>query len=358
MNIKLLLTLFVTSAISVAGAQESFQVSEAEIALLGLEFSPVTSVDNRLGVKLPARIVAAPDAGAAIISPFTGVISRWERQAGDKVHANDVLAVIRSVDLMTAQQTYLEHWSERQLAQQQFDRDAQLFEDGIISRSRLQQTENQLAAAQSQVRASENLLAVAGLQQADLQAIRAGNSELGQLLVRAPADGTLARRELMVGDYVEANEPIGHLVQLHTPWVSLQVPSRLLAMVDAGVGLSTPDGDWDLNLVSRDHVIDPATQTAEILAQFATAAPLIPGQLINVMLHPAPGALMIPAQAVVHEGGQTLVYVYSGQELQVRPLQLAPVGEGYIAQSGIRAGEQLVVKGAALVKGMQLGLGQ
>ena len=67
---------------------------------------------------------------------------------------------------------------------------------------------------------------------------------------------------------------------------------------------------------------------------------------------------MVPSEAVVHERGQTLVYVFSSGVIQMRALQLVPVGDGYVTQADLSLGDQLVTKGAALVKGMQLGLGQ
>jgi len=67
--------------------------------------------------------------------------------------------------------------------------------------------------------------------------------------------------------------------------------------------------------------------------------------------------LLIPAAAVVHEGVESLVYVRNPNGVEVRALSLIPMGDAYLAISGIRAGEQILVKGAALVKGIQLGLG-
>lgn len=357
MNMKFMSILLIVSVTRAVWAQESFAINEDEITLLGLEFSPVTTVDNRLGVQLPARIIAAPDVGGAVVSPFAGVISQWLHTAGDNVAAGDVLAIINSIELTSVQQDYLEHYSEQLQAQQQLQRDEQLWQQGIIAQARLQQTQAHLGAIQSQVRAGEKLLTVAGLMPSDLMALGSGEFELGQLLLRAPVSGIVARRLIGVGEYVETNSVVAHLTQSNTTWASIQVPSRLLTMVNAGVHLSSPQGDWNLTLVSRDHVIDPLTQSAQVLAQFSRSTTLLPGQLINIVVHPAPDALLIPAAAVVHEGSQTLVYVYVGQRLESRALELVPVGDGYIAQSGINAGEQLVVKGAALVKGMQLGLG-
>lgn len=339
-------------------AQEVFEISSEEIDLMGLEFEPVTTVNQQLGVQLPARIISAPDNDTAIISRFSGVVDSWVKQAGESVTAGEVIAVIRSVDLVAVQQAYFEHWSELQFADQKLKRDQMLLEQGIIAESRYQQSAQTLSGAHSQLRASENLLSMAGLREQDLTAIRSGQAELGLAYLRAPVEGVLARRMFVVGDSIDANVAIARLSQRDYGWVAIQVPARLLSLFGSNSQLSTPAGDWGLTLRARDLAINSATQSAEVLAQFTVDAPLLLGQMLSVVIHPSPSALMVPSEAVVHEAGQTLVYVYSAGAIQMRTLQLAPVGDGYVTQAGLSLGDQLVVKGAALVKGMQLGLGQ
>jgi membrane fusion protein, heavy metal efflux system len=339
-------------------AQEVFEVSSEEIALMGLEFGPVTTVDRQLGVQLPAHVISAPDNETELISRFSGVVDSWVKQAGETVMAGEVIAVIRSLDLIAEQQTYLEHWSELQLADQKFSRDQMLLEQGIIAESRLQQSEQTLNGARSQLRASENLLTMAGLGEQDLTDLRNGRAELGLAFLRAPVEGVLARRMFRVGDSIAANVAIARLSQSGNGWVAIQVPARLLGLFGENSQLSTPDGDWGLTLRARDFVINPATQSAEVLAQFTAETPLLLGQMLNVVIHPSPSAMMVPSEAVVHERGQTLVYVFSSGVIQMRALQLVPVGDGYVTQADLSLGDQLVTKGAALVKGMQLGLGQ
>ncbi len=339
-------------------AQDMFVISDSEMQLLGMEINAVTRATENLGVQLPASVIPAPDSGSSLISMFSGVLSVWRIAAGAPVSAGDVVAEVRSMELMSAQRDYLTRLGMQRMAKQQLDRDTQLFNEGVIAESRLQQTENQFASAAVDLRASEQLLALAGMNGADLQALQAGNAVLGVMYLRAPADGVLAHRAAVVGDFIEANSMVGEVTPGSRPWVAMQVPARLSALVSGGVSFSSGSGKHELQWRSQDYVIDTRNQTFEILLQFTEPAALVPGQLLDVTIHPAADALLIPAGAVVHEKGQTLVYVHTPNQLQARPLDLVPVGEGYMAQSGIAAGEQIVVKGAALVKGMQLGLGQ
>lgn len=338
--------------------QDIFEISSAEIKLMGLEFSAVTTVDANLGVRLPGRVIATPDNNTAVTSRFSGVLEKWLKRSGDAVLVGETIATLKSMDLIAAQQDYLEHWGEAQLAEQQAKRDEMLWQQGIIAEIRYQQSTQRLKIAQARLQASASFLTLAGLHEQELTALRSGEAELGLAFLRSDVNGILAQRIFAVGDSINADASIARLTQSGNAWVAISVPARLLDLFGPATTLSSPDGEWGFALKSRDYVLNPVSQSAEILAQFTNETPFLPGQLVNVAIHPSPSALMVPSQAVVHEAGQTLVYLYAAGSIEMRALQLVPVGDGYLTERGISLGEQLVTKGAALVKGMQLGLGQ
>jgi hypothetical protein len=112
-------------------------------------------------------------------------------------------------------------------------------------------------------------------------------------------------------------------------------------------------------LRQRDYATDAQTQTLELLAEFdASAANELPlGTLVDVVIEPPRGGLLIPSTAVVFSAGKTLVYVQGAAGIEPRALSLTPIGRDYSATTGIARGERIAVRGTALLKGMQLGLG-
>ncbi|MDP2283257.1 MAG: efflux RND transporter periplasmic adaptor subunit, partial [Pseudohongiella sp.] len=104
---------------------------------------------------------------------------------------------------------------------------------------------------------------------------------------------------------------------------------------------------------------DSTNQTLGILAEFDAdnSAPMLPGQLVTLILPPADRGVRVPAEAVVHAGEETTVYVRTTNGAEARVLQLTPSGRHYIAADGLRVGEEVVVQGTAVLKGIQLGLG-
>lgn len=357
MNKPLSLFLLLLLSAQALHAQESIPLSEADIELLGLEFTPVVPAERQAGISLPGQVVSSPETMTRGISLYAGVLSHWHHEAGASVRAGEVLATIRSSEILSLQQDYLTSRNELYLAQQRLDRDRQLFDNGIISRQRLQETESVLRSIELQVSGLTQRLAQAGLEEQELAQLVAGDFELGTLSIRAPVAGVLNHRAYTTGEFVPENAVVAELTGGDSPWLSVQVPARLLPFLDVGSQLSIVGSGQSLTLRQRDFSVDPDSQSVEVLAEFDESVSLVPGQLQTVSLHPQSGALFIPADAVVHEGVETLVYVRSAAGVEVRALDLMPVGDGYLATAGVSAGEELLIRGTALVKGIQLGLG-
>ncbi len=84
---------------------------------------------------------------------------------------------------------------------------------------------------------------------------------------------------------------------------------------------------------------------------------MLPGQLVTLRLAAGSTGVLVPADAVVRTGDASIVYVRQPGGVEARTLQLRVHGSDYLAESGVSAGEEVVVRGAALLKGIQLGLG-
>jgi hypothetical protein len=74
-----------------------------------------------------------------------------------------------------------------------------------------------------------------------------------------------------------------------------------------------------------------------------------------VPLRPLPGALVVPATAVLLEEGQAYLFRVVGERLKRVPVRLGPrVGEQQVIASGIDAGQTVVVRDVAALADDQL----
>lgn len=349
--------LFVSTAAVTSSAQETIPISETEIGLLGLEFAPLGIADRGAGINLPAQVVASPEVFSSAVNRFSGVIESWLVEPGQQVEKGQLLATIRSVEVMDLERQFLVAETAVELERDKVRRDTELFESGIISQQRLQQTSGSLRMAELELESLVMQLAVAGLDQSQLESLSVQNQDFGLQQIRASSSGVLTHRAFSVGQFVEANTIVATLGESSNAWVSIQVPARLAAFIDPHAVISLAGTGEGLSLRLRDFEIETSSQTLEILAQFDRESNVILGQLLNVTINTGQESLFVPAAAVVFEGNSAFVYVQAAGGVEVRNPQLVAAGAGYLVQSGLREGEQLLVQGAALVKGMQLGLG-
>lgn len=339
-------------------AQESIVLSDGDINRLGIQFADVTELDLKSGSRFPAVVVTSPNSTSLVNSSFGGTLSQWHADPGETVEAGTPIATIRSAELLEQQNLWLQSNAASEQASLELDRDRQLLELGIVSQQRLEQTQRKFSQAQIDLASHAALLELAGFQEASLSTLLRDRSDLGSYQVRAPKSGVLTHRSYSVGEVVANYEEIASIQQSESLWLAAEIPARLAQNLEPGLKLSLANSGEQLTVQQKDFIVDEDTQTTEVLAVFDAASSYRPGQIVTLIVPAATSGVLVPAEAVVHSGNTRTVYVRTTNGVQVRNLQLEPAGENYLAQAGIRAGESVVITGAAVIKGMQLGLGQ
>jgi len=336
-------------------AQQAIPLDNAAINRLGLVFTAVAPAEANSGTRLPATVIAAADAMSVLHAVHGGVLESWRVQAGESVAVGTVLAVVQSPAVLELQQQWVAARAGAEQAAFALTRDQSLFEQGIIARQRLQESERAAQAAGFSQQALAAALTQAGHDTAALAALQSGEG-LGRYNIRAPFAGVVAALPHRTGDMIQPGEA---LVSLNGEglWVSAELPARLASRIQPGQPLALADSEVTLVVRQIEQAFEESTQTAELLAAFDAPVALLPGQVVTLILPPQADGMLVPAAAVVHNGGDTVVYVRTVQGVEARTLTLQPNGADYLATSGLASGEQVVVRGAALLKGITLGLG-
>jgi len=336
-------------------AQQAITLDSAAITRLGLVFAAVTAADPHSGTRLPATVIASPDAAAALFAVHEGVLESWQVSAGQQVSAGTVLAVIRSPAVLELQQQWMAARSAEQQADIAAGRDRALFEQGIIAQQRLQDTERLAQQARFTRQALAASLEQLGYDASELAGLASGTN-LGRYRVKAAVPGVVTTLAHRTGDMILAGEALLSL-RGEELWLSAALPARLALRVEPGQTVAVADTETPLQVRQVGQAFDQQTQTAEMLAAFMGPVNLRPGQIVTLLLPPQAEGVLVPATGVVHNGADTVVYVRTPAGVEARTLVLQPHGGDYLAASGLVAGEQVAVRGAALLKGITLGLG-
>ena len=196
---------------------------------------------------------------------------------------------------------------------------------------------------------------------------------LGYTVIYAPLTGLIGFRTYDVGnvvggpgnqvlDTIDAIDPIKATFALDEP--------TYLALAR---GRGNPDvqslRDQDLRIILANDrtypysgriytvnpTVDPKTGTIKVEARFPNPEGLLrPGGFVRVRvtIERRPNALLVPQTAIVKSQGVDTVYVVnSNSEVALRSVTLGPqYGQAFVVQSGLNAGERVVVQGTQKVQ--------
>jgi multidrug efflux system membrane fusion protein len=275
-------------------------------------------------------------------------------QEGQPVRQGDVLAEIDprpfQVQLSQAEGQMARDQALLRNAQVDLQRYRTLFEQDSIARQQLDTQESLVRQLEGAIKADQAQIDTARLQ-------------LTYSRVTAPLSGRLGLRQVDAGNVVHAGDATGLVVitQVQPIAVTFTIAEdNLLVTVrklrsgeQLVVDAYDRSGKNKLGsgvLLSADNQIDATTGTVKLKAQFPNEdESLFPNQFVNakLLVEVRHDAVIIPAAAIQRGTQGTFVYVVKPDDtVTVRPVKSGPVeGENCAIESGVQAGERVVVDG-------------
>ena len=182
---------------------------------------------------------------------------------------------------------------------------------------------------------------------------------LDEASLRAPMDGVVMERRADPGSMVGPSAAIVRIAQMDPLRLMLAIPARLLPMLEEGetrvaVSADVWSGREEAGTVARVFPeADPATRTVRAEVHLSNAKangawPLRPGMYATARLTLAtsPGALAVPAAAVIRVLDRQLVFKAEGGEVRAADVTTGLRDGAYIEiLRGLEEGDEYVVMG-------------
>jgi multidrug efflux pump subunit AcrA (membrane-fusion protein) len=359
------------------------QLSKAETEAITVD----SGVSRDLGITVVAAeesALAAPisatgqlqineDASWLVGAITDGKIIAMPARVGDLVREGQVLAVLHSHEVHDARATYRQALAqlarEKVLSEQARtvrDRTRRLFELRAASRE-------QLDAAETMYLSTTNAVATA---QADVDKTRfhltdflevpveAGEDDHGSsmegLRIKSPAAGTVMDRKATVGTVVSTGDPVFTVADLDSLWLIAAVNEADLSRVRPGqrvdvVVRAFPGRKFSGRVLRLGERLDPVTRTLQVRVLVPNPRGLLKPDMfatVEFETNKDTRALHIPESAVQDAAGEPIVFVrQDSQSFIPRKVIVGARRQGRIEIfSGLRAGDQVVVNGAYLLK--------
>jgi len=309
--------------------------------------------------------VALNDNAAVHISPrIAGIIESVPVDIGARVEAGDVLLTLASVELGKAISEYERNRTLCDLSGKILERETKLMEQNVGSGQDVIEARMAFEQHRSDLKASEQMLHVLGLTEADLEGTL--KIEAGRLPIRAPVSGTIIEKHAVTGEMVETGKDLMLLSDLTTVWVWAGVHSRdlgkLLAAEKRGpvaVEITVDAFPERLFKGKLDYVgatMSEQTRTVKVRATVDNSGlELRPGMFCKATIFIGNGeaeVLAVPRSAMFADEGKSFVFKHWKDDFYVR--QDVKSGREFSGMveilDGLQAGETVVAEGAFLLK--------
>lgn len=292
--------------------------------------------------------------GVTVSADLPGIIEHIAFESGASVHQGDLLVQLdtrqEQAQLVQQQAQLAAAEAGRELARLNFERMHSLVDDGAITRAEY----DRAVAEQKQTIAEQKQT------EAKIEEIRA---TIERKTIRAPFSGILGLRQVNLGQYLSAGNPVVPLQSLDPIYVNFGVPQQDTAQVVVGRNVRVTAEDlsgptFTGRVTAINSVVDEATRNIQVQATLANPnGKLRPGMFVQteLLVGGTRTAVTLPASAISYAPYGDSVFVVSDLKnvnnetyrgVRQQFIKLGPSrGDQIAVLSGIKPGEEIVTSG-------------
>ena len=335
-------------------------LSQADAQKDNVQVEAVTEQDLDNTIVTSGRVAIEDVNVGHIYSPVTGRVSRIDVNLGQRVTKGQPLAVIQSPDVGQASSDVAKADANLIAAEHDMQREKELLDKHATSRKDYETAEDTYRQAKAEKQRA--------MQKAFLLRTGTIDSVTQGYVLASPVDGEVLMRNLSAGAEVQGQYGGGSTVQelftigeIDQMWVLGDIYEVDLARVQAGakaavhvVAYPTKTFEGKVDWISGS--LDPTTRTAKVRCTFENPDHLLKQDMYTTLSISvaARKALAAPAQAILHLGDQTVVFIERGSTSDGRRrFERMPVavdetmGGKYVPiLHGLEAGDKVVTHGS------------
>lgn len=334
---------------------ESLNFTSKQLVEFGVKLAQVELGEVEQKQQYPARLVVNTDQQAHVEASFAGRVESVAVALGQEVKKGQALATLFIPDLVDQQANLSIAQEALTLASQDYQREKQLFDQGISARQDYQRAYNAYRQAEIQVQAARSRLSALG----------ASSGSQGRYVIKAPFNGVITKKDIVVGENISADKQLFVIDQLDQLWVEFILPSAANIHVQ-------PNQEIEFKSLQTNHLFkarvqaltteaDSQTGRLQVRAKVLTPAQeLRPNLMVNVLLTgetTRQPVLRVAKAAIQQIDGQQVVFVAKTEKDQIHltatPVQLGNYssdGQWVEIKSGLTEKQQYVSQGSFLLK--------
>jgi cobalt-zinc-cadmium efflux system membrane fusion protein len=339
----------------------------------GIEIGTAGPVRMKTILELPGEIGLNQNKVAHVVPRLSGVVTEVRKNLGENVKKGEVIATLDSRELAEVKTEYIESVHRLEFAQAVFVREESLWKKKISPEQDYLASRHALEEAEIARQSSEQKLLALGLSHADLTSlaiepegavvereVRAPfvSKALTRYELKAPLDGMIIEKRISTGEAVKGDAELFVVADLSTVWGEMTVYPKDLRAVRVGQKVTVRSKELELETTGKvsfiGSLVGEQTRTASAHVDIPNPNGLWrPGLFVTVELvqeeAPVPVAISADAIQTFREG--PVVFVQSGNQFEVRPLELGRSDGNWVEViSGLSPGEKYAAKNSFVLK--------
>lgn len=345
-----------------ASAVDLIPVDPAQQKAFGIELAAPQPAGETLTRRYPAKVTVPNRQMRVVSAPQSGVLSALLVAEGEHVSAGQVLAEIKSPELVDTQSQYLESVTRLNLADSELKRDEQLHREGVIAERRLLESRSKQRELATQVEQRRQLLGLAGLSEEAIDTLTRTRRLGSTLPVHAPIAGVVLEQMVSTGQAVAAAAPLYRVAELEPLWAEVHVPVDRVDALKLGGRVLLPGIGTEGAIITIGRMVHAEDQGVLVRAEVKQSTErLRPGQFVEVQLTSTAdeAGWRVPAGAVVRNAGAAYLFVAREGGFAALPVTvLAEEERSAVVAGEVGAEDQVAVTGVVALKAAWLGAAQ
>lgn len=315
---------------------------------------------------IPGEIVPSERGEADVTALSSGRVATLDVALGDTVKRGQVVLTLDSPEVGRASAEVLRTRGRAVLAQRALSRQLDLDSQQATSKAAIDEARAEDTSARADLMAARTLLASLGAYEAQDDDASSAIAPT-RVALRSPIDGVVTQRFVALGAPVTSDHALLHIVSSSSRIAIAKLPETLDAAATAGTRVRVRPRTTSTEtakecggvVLSNLGVVDEARTIPLRIGLDDTCDAFASGRYVEVSIptHTSADAgamLLVPLTAVTDVRGSPTVFVAEGAlgSFAPRGVRLGPsLGADVVIESGLAAGDLVVIDGVVLMKG-------
>jgi cobalt-zinc-cadmium efflux system membrane fusion protein len=330
-----------------AEGQTQIALTDVQIERLGISSAQVEQRDQVVLGRMNAEIIRSKASVNSVFTPYAGALVSIHVQPGEYVEAGQVIATLRSQELVELKLALAKAKSEEKLLSQIVERETSLVEIGLSPSSNLTEAKANLALSKSDVSRLQSQI------NAFSKTIR---SQQNGFDIIAEKSGQIISIPMSVGDSVSAMDAVALLSSSAPAWAEIHVPVRFMNNV-ANEDLIVFRSGQSEPILSIASEIDPETRSGLVYAAVPEDSALRVGQFTEIQLvkRLSDTVAIVPSVSVVQIDGQDYVFRQNRASFELIPVEfMSRSGHDAVVSGTLSSGDLVAIHGLSELKSLAM----